>query len=163
MESLGHQHRWTSASRSWAARRSSTSEPWPARSANHQLKISANCAARTHENDIRPIAEISQRTGLNNRSGDFHRLQSHTPLYRRLDRRFSAPHHRKGCQVRASRSGSIDVRHRGHHALRSGHREAPVLAAISCRRARHRDLRHGGHATPMGVFAPGAFCPRRKS
>src|SRR5208282_2976029 len=29
-----------------------------------KLKIRANCAARTHENDIRPIAEIQQRTGL---------------------------------------------------------------------------------------------------
>ena len=29
-----------------------------------RLKIRANCAARTHENDIRPIAEISQRVGL---------------------------------------------------------------------------------------------------
>jgi len=29
-----------------------------------KLKIRANCAARTHENDIRPIAEIVQRTGL---------------------------------------------------------------------------------------------------
>jgi isopropylmalate/homocitrate/citramalate synthase len=33
--------------------------------ANRKLKIRANCAARTHENDIRPIAEIAQRTGLN--------------------------------------------------------------------------------------------------
>jgi 2-isopropylmalate synthase len=32
--------------------------------AKNRLKIRANCAARTHENDIRPIAEISQRTGL---------------------------------------------------------------------------------------------------
>src|ERR1700733_5020366 len=31
---------------------------------NHGMKIQANCAARTHENDIRPIAEIVQRTGL---------------------------------------------------------------------------------------------------
>jgi 2-isopropylmalate synthase len=30
----------------------------------NRMKIRANCAARTHENDIRPIAEISQRTGL---------------------------------------------------------------------------------------------------
>jgi 2-isopropylmalate synthase len=30
----------------------------------HKLKIRANCAARTHENDIRPIAEIVQKTGL---------------------------------------------------------------------------------------------------
>jgi 2-isopropylmalate synthase len=29
-----------------------------------KLKIKANCAARTHENDIRPIAEIVQKTGL---------------------------------------------------------------------------------------------------
>jgi len=31
---------------------------------NHKMKIRANCAARTHENDIRPIAEITQKTGL---------------------------------------------------------------------------------------------------
>jgi 2-isopropylmalate synthase len=30
----------------------------------HKLKIRANCAARTHENDIRPIAEIVQKSGL---------------------------------------------------------------------------------------------------
>src|SRR5580700_9992389 len=29
-----------------------------------RLKIKPNCAARTHENDIRPIAEIVQRTGV---------------------------------------------------------------------------------------------------
>ncbi len=31
---------------------------------NGKLKIKANCAARTHKNDIRPVAEISQRVGL---------------------------------------------------------------------------------------------------
>ena len=31
----------------------------------HKMKIAANCAARTHQNDIRPIADIVQRTGLN--------------------------------------------------------------------------------------------------
>src|SRR5579885_2304893 len=30
----------------------------------HKMNIQANCAARTHENDIRPIAEIVQKTGL---------------------------------------------------------------------------------------------------
>src|SRR5271167_750776 len=30
----------------------------------HKMKIRANCAARTHENDIRPIAEIVQKSGL---------------------------------------------------------------------------------------------------
>jgi 2-isopropylmalate synthase len=32
--------------------------------ASNRINIQANCAARTHENDIRPIAEIVQRTGL---------------------------------------------------------------------------------------------------
>jgi 2-isopropylmalate synthase len=31
--------------------------------ASHKMKIRANCAARTHENDIRPISEIVQKTG----------------------------------------------------------------------------------------------------
>lgn len=31
---------------------------------SNKMKIEANCAARTHENDIRPIAEIVQKTGL---------------------------------------------------------------------------------------------------
>jgi isopropylmalate/homocitrate/citramalate synthase len=30
----------------------------------HKMNISANCAARTHQNDIRPIADIVSRTGL---------------------------------------------------------------------------------------------------
>jgi len=33
--------------------------------AQNKMRIRANCAARTHENDIRPIAEVVQRTGLN--------------------------------------------------------------------------------------------------
>ncbi|MBO0912350.1 MAG: 2-isopropylmalate synthase, partial [Acidobacteria bacterium] len=32
--------------------------------AGNRMRIRANCAARTHENDIRPIAEIVERTGL---------------------------------------------------------------------------------------------------
>src|SRR5438132_4350487 len=31
---------------------------------SHKMKIRANCAARTHRNDIRPIADIVQKTGL---------------------------------------------------------------------------------------------------
>jgi len=36
-----------------------------------KMKIRANCAARTHENDIRPIADIVQRTGLNIEAATF--------------------------------------------------------------------------------------------
>src|SRR6202045_1661389 len=32
--------------------------------AAHRMKIKPNCAARTHENDIRPIVEISQTGGI---------------------------------------------------------------------------------------------------
>src|SRR5438552_3492332 len=32
--------------------------------ADARMKIKPNCAARTHENDIRPVAEIAQKTGL---------------------------------------------------------------------------------------------------
>src|SRR5271156_531787 len=32
--------------------------------ATNRMRIKPNCAARTHENDIRPIAEISQRVGI---------------------------------------------------------------------------------------------------
>jgi len=39
--------------------------------ADEKLKIRANCAARTHENDIRPIAEIVQRSGLNIQAATF--------------------------------------------------------------------------------------------
>jgi len=31
---------------------------------DQKLNIAANCAARTHENDVRPIAEISQQVGI---------------------------------------------------------------------------------------------------
>jgi isopropylmalate/homocitrate/citramalate synthase len=37
----------------------------------HKLRIRANCAARTLDDDIRPIAEIVQRTGLNIEAATF--------------------------------------------------------------------------------------------
>jgi isopropylmalate/homocitrate/citramalate synthase len=37
----------------------------------NKMNIQANCAARTHENDIRPIAEIVQRAGLNIQAATF--------------------------------------------------------------------------------------------
>jgi 2-isopropylmalate synthase len=39
--------------------------------ADNHMKIRANCAARTHENDIRPIAEVVQRTGLDIEAATF--------------------------------------------------------------------------------------------
>src|SRR5215471_1174168 len=37
----------------------------------HKMKMRANCAARTHENDIRPIADIVQKTGLHIEAATF--------------------------------------------------------------------------------------------
>jgi 2-isopropylmalate synthase len=39
--------------------------------ATNRMKIQPNCAARTHENDIRPIAKIVHRTGLNIQAATF--------------------------------------------------------------------------------------------
>ena len=39
--------------------------------AANRMQIQANCAARTHENDIRPIAEIVQKTGLSIEAATF--------------------------------------------------------------------------------------------
>src|SRR6202035_4563585 len=39
--------------------------------AGARMKIRPNCAGRTHENDIRPIAEISQRAGIAVEAGLF--------------------------------------------------------------------------------------------
>lgn len=39
--------------------------------ASNHMRIRANCAARTHENDIRPIADIVQRTGLDIEAATF--------------------------------------------------------------------------------------------
>ena len=65
----------------------------------HKMKIRANCAARTHENDIRPIAEIVQKTGLPHRGRDVHWIQPHPPFYGRLVRRFSFAHYREGGEI----------------------------------------------------------------
>ena len=73
---------------------------------SHKMKIQANCAARTHENDIRPIAEIVQKTGLPHRSCDLHWLQPDPPLHRRLDRRLSAARRPKRRLNTPSRSAS---------------------------------------------------------
>ena len=42
----------------------------------HKMKIQANCAARTHENDIRPIAEIVAEDRPAHRGRDVHRIES---------------------------------------------------------------------------------------
>jgi len=65
----------------------------------HKMKIRANCAARTHENDIRPIAEIVQKNRPADRSGYIHRFQSHSEIHRRLVRRLSLADHGEGGEV----------------------------------------------------------------
>ena len=59
----------------------------------NKMKIRANCAARTHENDIRPIAEIVQKTGLRIEAATFigsSPIRRFTTKKATLRKRFSA-------------------------------------------------------------------------
>jgi 2-isopropylmalate synthase len=124
----------------------------------HKMKIRANCAARTHENDIRPIAEIVQKTGLPHRGGDLHRIQPHSPFHRRLERRFSFAHHREGREVCGFARPRRDVRDRRHDPLRSRDGEAALFDGDQLRRAGHCDLRHRRSRHSHGRAGAGAIC-----
>ena len=83
-----------------------------------RLKIRPNCAARTHENDIRPIAEISQRIGMAIEAAMF--LGS-SPI-RRMVENWSVDHLERtsGARHRIRRRPwpARHVRHRRHHPHR---------------------------------------------
>ncbi len=57
-----------------------------------KLKVAANCAARTHVDDIRPIAEIQQRTGVPIEVRGVHRQLADPAVRRGLDARLAAAH-----------------------------------------------------------------------
>ena len=86
----------------------------------HKMKILPNCAARTHENDIRPIAEIVQRTGLKIEAATFLGSSPIRAIHRRLDGRFSVADDREGREVCRVTWTPGDVRNGRYDALRSG-------------------------------------------
>ncbi len=56
----------------------------------HKMKITTYCAARTVESDIRPVAEIVQKTGLPIRGGCVYWIEPYPPLRGGMGWRLSA-------------------------------------------------------------------------
>ena len=118
-----------------------------------KMKIRANCAARTHENDIRPIAEIVQRTGLNIEAATF--LGS-SPIRRYTEGwtdDFLLQTTEKA--VKYARSLGLDVMYVTEDTSRCDPETVKRLykTAIECGARSIVICDTAGHATPMGAFA----------
>jgi 2-isopropylmalate synthase len=119
----------------------------------HRMKIQANCAARTHENDIRPIADIVEKTGL--------RIEAATFIGSSPIRRFT-----EGWTddflltttekaVKYAVSLGLDVMYVTEDTSRCDPQTVKLLytTAIECGARAICVCDTAGHATPMGAFA----------
>ncbi|HEV3510244.1 MAG TPA: LeuA family protein [Candidatus Sulfotelmatobacter sp.] len=121
--------------------------------AAHRMKIQANCAARTHENDIRPIAEIAQKTGL--------RIEAATFIGSSPIRRFTEGWtddfllQTTEKAVRYAVSLGLDVMYVTEDTSRCDPETVKRLyaAAINCGARAICICDTAGHATPMGALA----------
>ena len=120
---------------------------------NHKMKISANCAARTHENDIRPIAAIVQRTGLNIAAATF--LGS-SPI-RRYTEDWSEDFLLQTTEkaVKYAVSLGLEVMYVTEDTTRCDPEMVKRLysAAINCGARAIVICDTAGHVTPMGAYA----------
>jgi 2-isopropylmalate synthase len=118
-----------------------------------RLKIRANCAARTHENDIRPIAEISQRVGLAIEVASF---IGSSPI-RRYTENWTDDFllHTTENAVKFSRSLGLDVMYVTEDTSRCDPETVRRLysTAIECGATAIVLCDTVGHATPSGVQA----------
>ncbi len=120
---------------------------------DNRMNIRGNCAARTHENDIRPIAEIVQRTGLPIEAATF--LGS-SPI-RRYTEGWTDDFllHTTERAVKYARSLGLEVMYVTEDTTRCD----PETVKRLYRTAVNNGARAivicdtCGHATPMGVFA----------
>src|ERR1700733_1146598 len=118
-----------------------------------KMKIRANCAARTHENDIRPIAEIVQQTGL--------RIEAATFIGSSPIRRFTEGWtevlllQTTEKAVRYAVSLGLDVMYVTEDTTRCDPETVKRLysTAISCGARSVCICDTAGHATPMGALA----------
>jgi 2-isopropylmalate synthase len=121
--------------------------------ANAKLKIVPNCAARTLEGDIRPIAEISQRAGLKIAAATF--LGS-SPI-RRLVEDWTVDHLRQTTEkaVKFAVSQGLPVMYVTEDTVRTDPDTIRKLytTAIECGARAVVLCDTVGHATPMGAFA----------
>jgi len=119
----------------------------------HRMKIRANCAARTHPNDIRPVAEIVQRTGLKIEAAMF--LGS-SPI-RRYTEGWSDDFLLQTTEnaVKYAVSLGLDVMYVTEDTTRCDPEMVRRLysTAIDCGARSIVICDTAGHATPMGAFA----------
>ncbi len=119
----------------------------------HKMKIQPNCAARTHENDIRPIAEIVQKTGL--------RIEAATFIGSSPIRRFTEGWtddfllQTTEKAVKYAVSLGLDVMYVTEDTSRCDPDTVKRLyaAAINCGARAICICDTAGHATPMGALA----------
>ena len=119
----------------------------------HKMRIRANCAARTHQNDIRPIAEIVQRTGLQIEAATF---IGSSPI-RRYTENWSDDFLLQTTEsaVKYAVSLGLDVMYVTEDTTRCDPEMVKRLytAAINCGARAIAICDTAGHATPMGTFA----------
>ncbi|HEV3219304.1 MAG TPA: LeuA family protein [Candidatus Acidoferrales bacterium] len=118
-----------------------------------KLKIRPNCAARTHENDIRPIAEISQKAGIAIEAATF--LGS-SPI-RRLVEDWSVDHLARITEnaVKFAVAHGLPVMYVTEDTIRTDPDTVKRLyrTAIECGARAAVLCDTVGHATPMGAYA----------
>src|SRR6202140_77666 len=121
--------------------------------AGHKMKIRANGAARTHENDIRPIAEIVQATGLPIEAATF---IGSSPI-RRFTEGWSDDFLLQTTEkaVKYAVALGLDVMYVTEDTSRCDPATVKRLysTAISCGARAIVICDTAGHATPMGAFA----------
>jgi len=119
----------------------------------HKMKIQPNCAARTHQNDIRPIAEVVQKTGL--------RIEAATFIGSSPIRRFTEGWtddfllQTTEKAVKYAVSLGLDVMYVTEDTSRCDPETVKRLyaAAINCGARAICICDTAGHATPMGALA----------
>jgi 2-isopropylmalate synthase len=120
---------------------------------SQRMKIRANCAARTHENDIRPIAEIVQRTGLKIDAATF---IGSSPI-RRYTENWTEDFLLQTTEkaVRFAVSLGLDVMYVTEDTSRCDPEMVKRLysTAINCGAKAIVVCDTAGHATPMGAYA----------
>lgn len=120
--------------------------------AANRMKIRPNCAARTHENDIRPIVEISQRVGIAIEAATF--LGS-SPI-RRLVEDWTVDHLLRTTEkaVRFAVSCGLPSMYVTEDTMRTDPDTVRRLysTAISCGARAIVLCDTVGHATPLGAF-----------
>lgn len=121
--------------------------------ASNRMRIGANCAARTHENDIRPIADIVQKTGL--------RIEAATFIGSSPIRRFTEGWtddfllQTTEKAVKYAVSLGLDVMYVTEDTSRCDPKTVKQLysTAINCGARAIVICDTAGHATPMGALA----------